>query len=324
MSFIKDLKGKLLLTALAMALTLSMGIGTTLAWQDYSQHKTNEALGAGEQYGARLIEDYRPINDWKTGDGAVKKEIRVKNAGDAQGLFGAVYVRIQLKEFMEIAPLSYQKTAERYAIDENGAFYCYETEEAAKAAHPDHETARLTDALSGMSGWFIRTKQGDGNGQYGDYVVIGINVGTPTPVIPGSVRAQNPAAGHNDDPSIKITEECAYPIHSWSGEPLPTAAYIAWGLNQAAVIRLSDWAKAPESAPKWVIDDREDSDAWVYWAQPLRPDETTADFLKTITLTAQPDGSFYYAIHTELNAVSKGDLGLWTDAPAELIKLWQA
>ncbi|MDR1410333.1 MAG: hypothetical protein LBJ12_08790 [Oscillospiraceae bacterium] len=324
MHFLTNLKSKTILTAAALLLAVSMAVGTTRAWQDYSQHKTNEAVGAGEQYGARLVEDYKPVTDWKISDGALKKEIRVKNVGDLDGAFGEVYVRIQLKEFMEIAPVTYKKTDERYAIDKTGAFYCYETKEAALAAYPEHVAVQLKDALSGTSGWFIRTKQGDDNGQYGDFVVTEYEVGAPVPVIPGSVRAQNPGASHHADPSIHSMEECAYSIHKWSGMPLPTAAYVTWGLNSKAVIFYSDWAKKPESAAKWVIDDREGSAGWVYWVQALKPGESTTDFLKTITLIAQPDGGFYYAIHTELNAVSKGDLGLWTDAPAEIVNLWQS
>ncbi|MDR0884339.1 MAG: hypothetical protein LBN05_07035 [Oscillospiraceae bacterium] len=316
MRFWKARKGKVLLVAFALALSSVLSVGSTAAWRDYSQHKTNEALGAGEDYGARLIEDYEPIHDWTVADGPQKKEIRVKNVGDPVGTFGAVYVRLQLKEFMEIAPVTVQKTPERYVVDTNGAFVTFATQDAAQAAYPDHETRQLTDVLSGQSGWFVQTQQGDENGQYGDFVPLSVQVGAPVPVIAGSVRANNPAGSHHS--ATQDSEECLYPLHRWDGTQLATRDYISWQLD-SHVLTLTQWLQDPKPAAVWILDDRAEGDAWVYWGQALQPGETTADFLKSITLTTQPDGGFYYAIHTELDTVSRGELTRWTNAPTPLL-----
>jgi len=301
----------------ALLAILAIGVGGTFAWQDYRQHKSNELGGIKIKYEARLVEDFEEVPDWKVEDGDVKKEIRVTNLGQAAAGYGAVYVRLQLKEFMQIGDITYVETHKRYMIDTEGQFITFTSENAAKTAYPDHEVEGppLRDFVTGASGWFIVTQDHDPNGQMGKHIITNIIVGDATPVIPGSTLAvdKNHHGREVTDPVTGVktfvtkSDECDYPVHIWD-ENLSTYRcagiheYIEWILGDD-VILMSAWDGTPVAA--WIIDDEADGDGWAYWGQPLATDgDTTSNLLEAVRLIEQPDGNFYYVIHTEMEALS--------------------
>ncbi|MCL2671400.1 MAG: hypothetical protein FWF10_05135, partial [Clostridiales bacterium] len=293
---------------LTLAALAAVVVGVTYAWRDSRQHKSNEmGGGTGPRYEGRLVEEFDEVTDWKVSDGPVTKKIRVSNLGKSSDSFGDIYVRIQLKEYMEIGQASFKETEKRYMINEtDGKFLVYGSEELARAAHPGHEVAQLYDAVVGVGGWFIETRAHDSNGQMGKYVITEITIGSATPVIGGSTRAVN--LNHHGHPS----DECNYPVHAWNGTTLATTQYVEWHLNDAKIMKLSDWlaAGSPE-VDMWIIDDMSNS-GWVYWGRVLHTDgDITADFMRSVSLKEQPEGSFYYVIHVELEAVSHDELSNW-------------
>ncbi|MDR0862321.1 MAG: hypothetical protein LBN30_06080 [Oscillospiraceae bacterium] len=306
----------------AVILTVTV-IGGTFAWTDYRQHKTNEFKATGKIYDVTLIEEFIPKDDWKVTDACIEKEVRVKNMlnpDDAKS--GPVLVRLTFKEYMEIAAQTgYVYTPDRYAVGEDGAFIGSLTEPTeqwlANQGYPNHEYAQIKDAISGVTAYFIKTKAGDINGQYGKYIVT--DTGVPAgaqPVIQGSVRADVTStaahiAGSND--------ECNYPAHnlaSMTGDlTLPIREFVTWD-NGAAVIPLSALQEGQTGV--WVYNDTDVSDTYVYWVGLLRPGQTTADAFESVGLIKQPDGTFYYAIHVDMEAISPDELPTWTSIPASV------
>ena len=299
--------------ALAVASTALSG---TYAWNDYKQHKSNRMGSSDTKYEARLVEEFDDEDDWTVEKGRIPKKISVVNLGERNDNFGDVYVRIQLKEYMEIGGFSTTETTLRYMIDTEGQFITYASEQAAQAAWPGHNVANLTDKVTGKSGWFIETQAGDPNGQMGKHVVIDIAIEDAVPVIPGTTRAVNLNHHGYQGPNGFVTrsDECNYTVHPWNGMTLPTASYVDWHLNDPAIIKLSDWlADGSPAVDKWIIDDVSNS-GWVYWGRALRTDgDMTSTFMDSVSLKVQPDGCFYYVIHVELDAISYGELGSWGD-----------
>ena len=121
-------RAAVIIAMIAMALT---AVGVTYAYNDFMQHKSNELSGLMLKYEARLVEEFEEDEDWTVEDGAVTKKISVANLGMAADGFGDVYVRIQLKEYMEIGSVTYTQTPVRYMIDTTGKFIVYQTQAAA-------------------------------------------------------------------------------------------------------------------------------------------------------------------------------------------------
>jgi predicted negative regulator of RcsB-dependent stress response len=351
--------------AVSLILALALGLGGTYMWYDFSQHKTNEASDTLPRYQARLVEDFQEKDDWTINDGALTKEIRVANTGDPNADFAPVYARIQLKEYLELAPIAVEKTEDRYMIETSGDYIIFDTEEDAWAAYPDAPAVTLlTDAVTGREGWFVQTQAHDPGGQYGDYVITSYTAGDIQHIV-GDVRADADAAkdakhdmaANNQSP--ERNGECDYPARDWTdfkgtslipdqgsiyadGKfaddsllPNETAGYIRWLLNNDHSILLSTWiSDGAQPIAKWIIDDRalsqnegldggRTADAWIYWGDAIVPGESIGNFMNAIELKIQPDGSFYYAVHTELEALSleelSGDNPKWTDAPKKII-----
>jgi hypothetical protein len=347
-----------------IAVTLAAGLllGGTFAWTDYKQHKTNE-LGAGQLgYDVRLIEAFKPNANWKLGE-AQTKVIRVTNKG-ASSDYENVYVRLALKEYMEIVPFGVVETAERFAVGTDGEYLVFDqlgsqlTDEhvydpttgkwhipnVSWFTPPDYSNEAsdwsewlndndypttnsadrlvyLKDMVTGDEGYFIKTENGDINGQFGKFVAVGLTDATAAPVIPNTVRAVVSADAEVWH-QLGTTAECEYPVHGWVDEQSNTdliRAYVEWTLGDE-VIALSEWDG--DTVAKWIYDDTADyknfnpETPYVYWGEPLAPGETTPELLKSVKLIQQPDGAFYYAIHTDMEAVSLNELAVeWSDAP---------
>jgi len=321
--------GNLRKKAAALAALLLAGaitVGSTLAYHDYKQHKSNEFSGSQRKYEARLVEDFEEVFDWKVGED-VKKEIRVANVGKAQAGYGDVYVRLQLKEFMQIGEMVFAETPERYMVARGGQAYTaasgktytfqdgyyvvFDSQGDAKSIFPNNNVKFLEDKVTGDKGWFIETKKGDFNGQYGKHVVTAYDFGPMAPVIPGSVFCPEDQRNHHGVKDPVTGEynihslECEYPVHTWNDPDGPEyrayiKEYIKWILG-GDVIFMDAWDGKP--AAKWILDDK-DPNGWVYWGQALAPETATSNLLEKVSLINQPDGNFYYVIHTDMQSVS--------------------
>ncbi|MDR1407344.1 MAG: Ig-like domain-containing protein [Tannerella sp.] len=342
----------------AVVMAIAITLGGTYMYQEYTMHSTNEMTNDDVKYDATLIENFIEDKDWEVADGPVTKQVSVKNTGLTDGSYAEVYVRIQLKEYFEIQPMHTEKTDVRYMVDNAGRFIVYDSDTAALADYPNRDVKYLTDAVSGITGWFVPTQGDDKNGQYGKYVYTVYQPSTTIDHVIGETRYDSDAhTKHNEE----ANGECTYPIHFWENTDLDDVRaqdymdasvntkqikgsdYIKWILGgevagEPTVILYSDWVDEDQydSQPiaAWIIDDRaktefntgEDDGPWIYWGQLLQPGEETEDFLKAIQLLKQPDGTFYYAIHVEMQAVSLDELLRadddpllqWADMPDEI------
>ena len=117
------------IAALALAI---LALGGTFAWNNYLQHKTNTANLGGLFYRAMLVENYDPAKaaNWQIQDPPLTKQISVLNPGPTtpqdKNTYGDVYARIQLKEFMEMYPISQTVSDVRYMIDTTGNFVSFD------------------------------------------------------------------------------------------------------------------------------------------------------------------------------------------------------
>jgi hypothetical protein len=332
--------------AILVLLALVSMVDDTYMLRDNRQNEINAARGELLTPAVQLEGDFGKISGWRTSDPELTQEIRVTYLRKESEEFSGVYVRLQLKEYMEINPLTYTQTAERYMIDNNGKFVVYNDDgndtgnPATDAGHtkalhdwPGHTVTWLKDAATSDEGWFVQTRAHDLNGQYGKFVVTDISLAaSATPLVPGAVRADDEAGSLYH---VKPNGECDYEIYRWNGEPdgsnydgtemfpghtdagnLTFRDFVAW--NQGAdVISLSAWDGEPVA--KWIYDDRASEGGgtnWVYWGQLLEPqnetennpDSMTSNLLENIRLLLQPQGEFYYAIHVEMETLSPDEL----------------
>ena len=286
----------------AAAVALSMLIGGAFAWADNSQHKTNAVAGGGqgEANDVVLVEDYEEPPDWLE-DEALKKEIWARNTGG-----GPIFVRLQLKEYMDVAAAAYTYSDEFLLVDSDGKFVAADTLEALKAwldengvPYTDDQFKRYTAYGGDAERFYFATGETTTiNGKYGKKLLLGYAQGAPASLVPGVARGVYENTGdHWSHP----TGECLYTPHLWDGSADPFREYVEWGMG-APLVKLSDWDGQPVAA--WILDDSSANKAegWVYWGEALRPGDSTAKLLETITLAKQPAGPFYYAIHVDMQA----------------------
>ena len=318
------LNRRLLCAIGAAVVALSLLIGGVFAWADNSQHKTNAVTGGNktEPNDVVLVEDFEEPDDWKKGD-ELKKEIWVKNTGDGQ-----IYIRLQLKEYMDIEKVTYEYSEEFLLVDSDGKF-------VASTGGTPTAPADTPAALTSFKTWLdnnginytdsqikVFTAYGDipryylitdattnVNGKYGKRLLLDYTQAAPESLVPGVVRGTyENTIDHKNHP----TSECLYTPHLWNDPPPDLANcgqgddgdgngfhdYVEWGLG-APLIKLSDWDGQPVAA--WILDDSS-TEGWAYWGEALRPGDETAKILETIKLIKQPEGPFYYAIHVDMQA----------------------
>ena len=119
---------KRMTAAVSMVLILAL-LGGTFAWNNYRQHKTNDASTKEMLYKATLVEEYdrTRAQNWDPENPELTKKISVFNPGntETQGddkTYGDIFARIQLKEFMEFYPVVQDYTQDRYMIGTDGQF----------------------------------------------------------------------------------------------------------------------------------------------------------------------------------------------------------
>lgn len=100
----------------SLVLAFTLLVTGTFAWIDYDRHQTNEFEIDTQYFSVTLNEDFEEVTSWHISAPQTNKDITVTNTGAADGTYGNVYVRLQLKEFMQQTPLQYQYTAQHYLM----------------------------------------------------------------------------------------------------------------------------------------------------------------------------------------------------------------
>lgn len=330
------LNRRILCAAGAALVALAMIVGGVFSWVDSSQHKTNVVTGGNltEKNDAVLVEDYEEPDDWQLDD-ELKKEIWVKNSGDGQ-----IYVRVQLKEYMDIAKVTYSYSEEYLLLDSDGRFVSANTAASLKAwlsanlpdlVYADGQIVSLRAYGESANLFYLATDETTNvNGKYGKRLLLDYEQAAFAPLMADAVRGGYETT---DDHQNHPTAECLYAPHLWDGDAPDDCGqgecpdgfgfhdYVQWNLG-ADIILLSDWiALGAEPAPVWILDDVSDAkDAgWAYWGEALRPGDSTARLLESIKLVKQPDGPFYYAIHVDMMAADLYQLNaFFTGMPQEI------
>ena len=315
----------------AVIIALSLIITGAFSWFDNSQHKTNIATGGNKivKDDVVLIEDFEEPPDWGQDD-ELKKEVSVKNTGDGQ-----IFVRLQLKEYMDIATVEYKRTTERLLVDKDGKFMSWTNEAAAKSwltingiPFTNAQLVRYIAHGDTTSRIYFATDQNTPlNGRDGKHMLLNYTQNAPLSLIPGVKRA---IYSDTDDHRLHPTEECKYTPHLWNGSTFeggkdtnpnkdPFHEYVAWklGAPQSNLIKMSVWDGQPVAA--WILDDGSD-EGWAYWGEALKPGDSTTKILESIKLIKQPDGPFYYAVHVDMQAADTFDLDKVFDKMPKLVK----
>jgi len=251
----------------SIVLVLAILLTGTLAFVLPFQHDSNEFELGGIMFEATLNEDFNfdRVTGWRVTDPPVRKQINVTNTGHNNIEYGSVFVRLQLREFMEIynttyyywapngttmVPRSAMDTAPGQAAlfmtdsnnlsgnpsrvfvvapstwDDVNEVYVHLSEADARAyifdnyehlfpgsddTLPGRTLVLTTDFISGVTGWFVISAQGDLHGQYGRYMVANIDRDTDTPQIVGTQTV--PRATNVDYGLHEPNGECLYDIN---------------------------------------------------------------------------------------------------------------
>jgi|GEM_PF-1912424 len=288
-------------TIMAVVLSLALILAGTYAFTDFAQHSTNPFSG-GEEVSVTLNDNYTPPVEWLSGQ-TVNKQVSVTNTDQSNR---NVYVRLQLKEYME----SYNLVP----VQESGGNVLFAT--YADGANKG-EFMTWADAVAGGYDYteyivngvsYARTSNDElRNGIYGKamYIYSDLNIyGT----------ADKADYIHDE----QHTDECDYNVHMWDGASLANrndasdtiSDYISWTLG-TDVMLMSDWLTSGKPTGNfWVLDDT-DSEGWLYWATAIAPGESTSNILESVTLDVMPGASFEYYIHIDMEAVTLEDLDKW-------------
>ena len=315
----KNKDGNRIATIMAVVLSLALILAGTYAYTDFAQHSTNPFSG-GEEVSVTLNDNYTPPVEWLSGQ-TVNKQVSVTNTDQSNR---NVYVRLQLKEYMEsynLVPV--QESGENvlfatYADGANkGEFMTW-----ADAVAGGYEYTEYI--VNGVS--YARTSNDElRNGIYGKamYIYSDLNIYGTADKADYIQEEQH-------------TDECDYNVHMWDSTSLANrndasdtiADYISWTLG-TDVMLMSDWLTTGKPTGNfWILDE---ADGWIYWATAIAPGESTSNILESVKLDVMPGASFEYYIHIDMEAVTLEELTRtdggekWTDASngaQELFDIW--
>lgn len=307
-------RNKAATAATAVVLSAALLMTGTFAWNDFSQKKLNELAGV-LNYDVALVEDFEETSDWSFANPDVNKDVSAANKGD-----NAAYVRINLREYLQVRPFtytndSYVKDAKgnpvRFAVDKNGE-YIPSTAADPKAFGVDFSGdigVKYFVVAQGADQTIATMDSTNENGQIGKFMI--------NPALPdgGKVYDADKVEHYGADKKAATTdEEMAYAIHKFTDTPDPwqtkVEEYVSWKMGPA-VKTMAEYkaltADVKKDAKFWITD----TDGWCYWSQPLAKDEQTTLLLDAATLKKAPKGDLYYAIHSTMQAVDKENLGWW-------------
>jgi len=164
----------------------------------------------------------------------------------------------------------------------------------------------ITDALFEPDGYYLPTKAGDPNGQYGAYLAMSSETETPVKIA-GEDRVPYGTSNHQaylDN----------YEVHMWDGTTaetcgLSTHDYVKFVLENEAWIMLEDWEDLDRpDVDRWILDP---TTGWATWGQALpaapKPNETKK-LLKAIVPTKDLEDELYYDLYIHMEACSLSDM----------------
>ena len=341
----------------AVIVALALLIGGTYAYTAFD-HRSNPFRN-DPNYQGRLIDDYEEkeweVDKEIKKEISVKnmggtEQFPGKNWGD-------IFVRLKLKEHMDITPIEYvyhpatnPVNKVRFMTDKDGNFVRFTAgtgtstvpttaqlttirnstvwnnviaDPADRAAFTSALTAanftRLRGYYDNQDYWYVITKEGDPNGQYGSFVVVDKTLDvTRMQSITGSDRATGINYGtgmHIQDPSDHDNEECLYPTHYWDEDQpevcdLNSHYYAEWELGPS-IVMVDDWDGLAVDA--WILNP---ITGWATWGNALKPGEQTDLLLKSVTPIRMPDGDMLYVIHVDMQCTDRMDMlrpDFWKD-----------
>ena len=271
----------------AFTIALSMLLTGTFAWSSMSQRATNPLEG-NNNHGGRIHDHFDGEN----------KDVFAENFGNAP-----VFVRIMLKEFMEI----------------NGESFCDDAVRANPSTWTTHIPSTSVNVCEGVE---------DGNGRFHDYITWtmgGTTYFMPTfnqrrdnnetdtsgrgiDFITGGQTAdyERDSDGEENDGSanfwqsgdtstgtLHYTDAAGNPAQEAGVTHTAQSTLTPMDGTNGGVITMAQWIAMDRPVGNvWVID----TDGWAYWASPLAPGAATSLLLDEISML-EPDGEWFYAIH---------------------------
>ena len=304
----------------AGVVALSLLVTGVWAWIDNAQHKSNIIKGGPDNIhqDVVLIEDFEEPEDPIPGDEWTKK-ISAKNTGE-----GDIFVRIQLKEYMEVSK-QYYGYAEQPAgtllyllVDSDGKFVASAGPSAANRASfklaldnmgLDYTDAQIVGPFTAygdtVARYYLNTNGTTNlNGKNGKQLLVSFTQDAAKPFVTGAVKG---TYENTTDNQLHKTAECNYAVHTWNGADHCDCGngdagqfheYIKWHLG-SDIILLSQWDG--KAVAKWILDDSS-PEGWAYWGEALKPGVETSRLMESIELLKQPDGPYYYALHVDMQA----------------------
>jgi len=296
-------------------------------------------------YKAELVEvpDISSTDPWYPHDPNLEKRISVRNPGPDDEhdirLFGHVFARIQLKEFMELYDQDAVIYSEhRYMIGTDGHFLAFDTLADAQTYLTDRGLPlRPIDQMQPYGSdpsnqkYYIRTQQADPNGVYGNFMTLGYDISQVTNLIQtdpplradmtiqrsieASDSASQTAGSHTSSAACDYTVRRYHQgLHRFEvngpGQPSFTD-YITWVYGDEVVLA-SKWDGQP--ADRWIVDDSTtNTQGWVYWGNYIEAGQQTGEFITHLRQMTILPGSAYYAVHTDMQSVSYNELDNWDE-----------
>jgi len=306
-------------TAAAMIagiLVVAMLSTITLAWSSMTQRATNPLSGT-TNHGGRLHDHFDGEN----------KDVFAENFGNAP-----IFVRIQLREFMEVNGVSFCDQAD---IDDPSTWTVHVPAGAVNhnnlPAGADRQFRDYVTWTMGGQTWYMPTFnrerdsiESETSGMGEDYLVSGgfdhatpgsqtaigicsdrnvVNDGSANfwssgDTATGNLRYTYAVAGGNFINQVQnnvtmYARQTVAPEAGTNGGVITMAAWLARPADQ----RVGNF---------WVID----TDGWAYWAAPLLPATSTSLLLDAISLT-EPDGEWFYGIHVIGEFASRSSVMEW-------------
>ncbi len=294
----------------------------TFAWTSISQQAKNEAI-VDINPGGRLHDDFNGTN----------KDVYVENFGDKESGVD-IFARVKLTQYMEIGQEAGINTdaANRKAVSliegdtfsdrDNWETYIpgknetFDTYWSWKMGNTDAERPYYLPTFNMNKDSLIADINGDYEGtvpgdivHYDNYVeydadsddVVGDEVYdwddndiTEEFIGEDGTRVTYDDKTPRDDADVYVNKGVSHEIKQ---------------VNSAAtVITMEEWLQNPVAGPYWVYD----KDGWAYWAQPIKPGETTGLLLDSIQMTKVPDDNWYYGINVVGQFATAGDLKAFT------------
>ena len=297
---------KIAAAATAVALSASLLLGGTYAWQSVNQVALNEASDVINP-GGRLHDDFDGSN----------KDIYVENFASED-----IFARVRLEEYMEVV-MNYNTAAERVetiagsktlkegaTADADGSTEKDQFDYLYDIHYFDAENAtdKFWNWATGGSTTYMPTfnknkdsLQADVNGvyvdavggisnrdgtQYGEYVDYSL-----------PENAEKPAKAVYDADANNIEDEGVTEVEE---------THEAKSTLGATLMSMQEWIDAGSNPGNyWVYD----TDGWVYWADAIEPDTATGLLLDGISLDGVMDDTWYYAINVVAQFITADDLG---------------